>query len=91
MPSGREALPAGAGHHGIRVAHLEAALLESEVQAAREALEEALEEVAGAITGEEARFPAIEEGEDDPALASRNLAFLEKWQAELKARFAGLW
>ena len=71
--------------------NLAKALLEPEVQAAREALEEALEEVAGAVTGEEARFPAIEEGKGDPALASRNLAFLEKWQAELKARFAGLW
>lgn len=67
------------------------ALLEPEVQAAREALEDALEHVADAMRAEEASFPQIERGEGDPSLVSRNLAFLEKWQAELKARFVGLW
>lgn len=67
------------------------ALLERETQAARETLEAALEQVAVVIQAEEAAFPEIERGEGNPALVSRNLAFLEKWQAELKARFAGLW
>jgi curved DNA-binding protein CbpA len=67
------------------------ALLEHQVQLAREGLESALEEVAGAITKEEERFPEIEADAGDPAMVSRDLAFLEKWQAELKARFAGLW
>lgn len=67
------------------------ALLERETQLTRENLEVALEQVAGAMEAEESRFPEIEKGEGDPALVSRNLAFLEKWQAELKARFAGLW
>ncbi len=71
--------------------NLAKALLEPAVQAARESLEEALAGVAAAIGAEESRFPAIEDGEDDPALVSRNLAFLEKWQAELKGRFAALW
>ena len=43
------------------------------------------------LIAEEASFSEIEEGEGDPSLVARNLAFLEKWQAELKARFAGLW
>ena len=67
------------------------ALLEPEVQAARETLEGALDEIAAAIRAEEALFPSIEAGKGDPSLVSRNLAFLEKWQAELKSRFAGLW
>lgn len=67
------------------------ALLEPEVQAAREELEVALDQVATALLAEEASFPEIEEGRGDPSLVARNLAFLEKWQAELKARFAGLW
>lgn len=67
------------------------ALLEHQVQLAREGLEAALEEVAGAKEKEEESFARIEAGEGDPALVSRDLAFLEKWQAELKSRFAGLW
>ena len=66
-------------------------LLEPEVQLAREDLEAALEDVAGTVEKEEESFAQIEAGEGDPSLVSRNLAFLEKWQAELKARFAGLW
>ncbi len=67
------------------------ALLEPEIQAAREKLESALEEIAAALDAEEGRFPGIEAGSEDPAVVARNLAFLEKWQAELKARFAALW
>jgi hypothetical protein len=67
------------------------AMLEPAVQQAREALEAALASVTAAIRGEEARFPDLEAGRGDPWLAARDLAFLEKWQAELKARFAGLW
>jgi curved DNA-binding protein CbpA len=67
------------------------AMLEPAVQQAREALESALEEVAAATTAEEAQFPAIEAGAGDPWRTARDLAFLEKWQAELKSRFSGLW
>jgi curved DNA-binding protein CbpA len=67
------------------------AMLEPAVQEVRELLEGALEEVAAAIEVQESGFPAIEAGEGDPGLVARDLAFLEKWQAELKARFAGLW
>lgn len=67
------------------------AMLEPAVQQAREALEAALDQVAAAIQTEEARFPDLEAGRGDPWLAARDLAFLEKWQAELKSRFAGLW
>ncbi|WP_035614767.1 J domain-containing protein [Haloferula sp. BvORR071] len=67
------------------------AMLEPAVQAVREKLEDALADVATAITAQEANFPAIEVRQGDPWLTARDLAFLEKWQAELKARFAGLW
>lgn len=67
------------------------AMLEPAVQQAREALEAALDQVAAALQTEEARFPDLEAGHGDPWLVARDLAFLEKWQAELKSRFAGLW
>ena len=67
------------------------AMLEPAVQQAREALEAALDPVAAAIQAEVDRFPELEAGRGDPWLVARDLAFLEKWQAELKARFAALW
>jgi curved DNA-binding protein CbpA len=67
------------------------AMLEPAVQDAREKLEEALAEVALAMQVQEDSFPEIEAGGGDPWRVARDLAFLEKWQAELKARFAGLW
>lgn len=67
------------------------AMLEPAVQAAREHLEASLDQVAADIQQQEAAFPAIESGQGDPWLVARDLAFLEKWQAELKSRFAGLW
>ncbi len=73
------------------LSNLAKAILEPGVQAAREALEASLDQVAAAIRDQEAAFPAIESGDGDPWLVARDLAFLEKWQAELKSRFAGLW
>lgn len=67
------------------------AMLEPAVQQAREMLEAAIDPVAAAIETEAARFPDLEAGRGDPWLAVRDLAFLEKWRAELKSRFAGLW
>jgi curved DNA-binding protein CbpA len=67
------------------------AMLEPAVQQAREGLESALDNVAAATAAEETQFPAIEAGEGDPWRTARDLAFLEKWQAELKSRFASLW
>ncbi|WP_193210878.1 J domain-containing protein [Luteolibacter marinus] len=67
------------------------AMLEPEVQETREALEACLGEVAAALQDEETAFPEIEAGDGDPWLTVRNLAFLEKWQGELKARFSALW
>jgi hypothetical protein len=66
-------------------------MLEPAVQQVRETLESALDDVAVATAAEEAQFPAIEAGEGDPWRTARDLAFLEKWQAELKSRFSGLW
>lgn len=73
------------------MSNLAKAMLEPAVQAAREKLEASLEEVALAIQTQEAVFPLIESGQGDPWLVARDLAFLEKWQAELKSRFAALW
>ncbi|TAE78447.1 MAG: hypothetical protein EAZ65_05730 [Verrucomicrobia bacterium] len=67
------------------------AMLEPATQQARETLEDSLEAVATAIDTETARFPELEAGHGDPWRVARDLAFLEKWQAELKARFAALW
>jgi curved DNA-binding protein CbpA len=67
------------------------AMLEPAVQQARESLESTLDQVSKALQTEEARFPELEAGRGDPWLVARDLAFLEKWQAELKSRFAGLW
>ncbi len=67
------------------------AMLEPAVQVAREALETALDDVAAVIGVLEQGFPSIESGAGDPWRSARDLAFLEKWQAELKSRFAGLW
>jgi DnaJ-class molecular chaperone len=67
------------------------AILEPAVQSVRDDLEATLDEVSRARETEAARFPEIEAGQGDPWRSARDLAFLEKWQAELKARFAGLW
>lgn len=67
------------------------AMLEPQVQAAREGLEAALEQVGVATAAREASFAEIEAGSGEPSVTARDLAFLEKWQGELKARFAGLW
>lgn len=67
------------------------AMLEPAVQEAREALEDEMEKITTAIREQEERFPEIESGKGDPWRTARDLAFLEKWQAELKSRFAALW
>ena len=73
------------------MSNLTKAMLEPAVQAAREKLEASLAEVALAIETQETAFPLIETGQGDPWLVARDLAFLEKWQSELKSRFAALW
>ena len=76
---------------GAALSALAKAMLEPQVQAAREGLEAALEQVGVATGAREAGFAEIEAGRGDPWVIARDLAFLEKWQGELKARFAGLW
>jgi curved DNA-binding protein CbpA len=70
------------------------ALLESETQACREAVERAIAIVESAIGRETARFPDYERdmtGEIDSAAACvRNLAFLEKWRLTLRGLFSRL-
>ena len=65
------------------------ALFEPEVHAIREQIETAIAEVDAAIATQTAAFPAIEAGTcADPGATVRALAFLEKWRAELRAKFA---
>jgi len=69
------------------------ALLEGETHVCREAVEGMIAAVETAIAGETSAFPAIEAGETTDAEAAqtvRNLAFLEKWRANLRERFARL-
>ena len=70
------------------------AMLEVEMQAAREAVERAVSEVEKMIERECRQFPEFETvAEPDLAAASqvaRNLAFLEKWRAGLRACFSRL-
>ncbi|WP_379714104.1 hypothetical protein [Haloferula chungangensis] len=67
------------------------ALLEGRVQACREDLEEIQERLTEEIAGRVASFAEIERGEGDGWMVARELAFLEKWQAQVRERFAGLW
>ena len=69
------------------------ALLEGETHVCREAVESMIDDVETAIAGESSVFPQIETGETTPEQAGqivRNLAFLEKWRANLRERFARL-
>ncbi len=67
------------------------ALLEGQVQVCREGLEEVQERLATEILGRVGCFSAIERGEGDGWLVARELAFLEKWQGQVRERFSGLW
>ncbi|MGB6220658.1 hypothetical protein [Haloferula sp.] len=71
--------------------HLAKALLEERVQVCRERLEGLQARLAGELDGLVGRFEEIERGELDGWGVARELAFLEKWQAQVKERFAGLW
>jgi hypothetical protein len=67
------------------------ALMEEETQRCRERVEAAISTVDAALRHEVSHFRAIAEAaHPEPAKVARNLAFLEKWQASLKARFASL-
>lgn len=70
------------------------AMLEGEIQLCREAVERAISRVETVIGRECAVFPAYEAAADlDVQAASkvaRNLAFLEKWRAGLRASFSKL-
>lgn len=70
------------------------ALLEGETQVCREAVERAISQVETVIRGECAVFPEFESAaEFDLEAASkvaRNLAFLEKWRAGLRACYSRL-
>ena len=68
------------------------ALLEDETQRCREELEATIARVSDRIDGECVGFSRYEAGNSldaaDAARRVRNLAFLEKWQASLRAMFA---
>ena len=70
------------------------AMLEGETQICREAVERAISQVEARITHECAVFPGFEKSPnldvEAAAKAARNLAFLEKWRAGLRACFSRL-
>ena len=70
------------------------ALLEKETQSCREAVAAAIDKVGEAIAGRCDEFPEIESVATTDASAAcallRNLAFLEKWRASLRACYARL-
>ncbi len=67
------------------------AMLEAETQQTREKIE-AAQEILGRVAGERiAFFPVLERGDGDPWQIVRDLAFLEKWQGQLRGRYAKLW
>lgn len=70
------------------------ALLETETQACREAVECALATIEAAIGHETVRFPDYENdaasGIEAAAASVRNLAFLEKWRLTLRGLFSRL-
>ena len=70
------------------------AMLESETQSCREAVERAIAIVESAIGRETARFPEFESDVTDAieaaAASVRNLAFLEKWRLTLRGLFSRL-
>lgn len=70
------------------------AMLESETQVCREAVERAISTLEAAISNECSAFPGIENSAEPEVEAAskvaRNLAFLEKWRAGLRACFSRL-
>jgi curved DNA-binding protein CbpA len=70
------------------------AMLEGETQVCREAVERAISQVETTISRECAMFPELENSVDleveAAAKIARNLAFLEKWRAGLRACFGRL-
>lgn len=70
------------------------AMLEGETQLCREAVERAISQVEARISSECAVFPDFEKFPDldveAASKAARNLAFLEKWRAGLRAFFSRL-
>ena len=71
--------------------HLARALLEGRVQACREELEGVQEVLAREVGQRVEAFERIERGEEDGWVVARELAFLEKWQGQVKERFSELW
>ncbi len=70
------------------------AMLEDESHACRELLEDMIARVDRALGAEIGKFPAIEVRRPIPVTEAsctvRNLAFLEKWHAQLRERFSRL-
>ncbi len=70
------------------------AMLEGETQLCREAVERAISQVETRITSECSVFPGLETSRESNIEAAskvaRNLAFLEKWRAGLRACFSKL-
>ena len=67
------------------------AMLEGRVHTIRDEMEATGEELATLVEDREKRFPDIEAGMADGWQVARDLAFLSKWQAQVRERFGALW
>ncbi|MEM9237208.1 MAG: hypothetical protein AAGB14_10550, partial [Verrucomicrobiota bacterium] len=67
------------------------AMTEARAQTCREELEGILEQLDREIEDRVDSFARIECGEIDGWEVARELAFLEKWQGQVKERFGELW
>lgn len=67
------------------------AMLEGATQILRERIETGQASLENLIIPRLARFDFLETGEGDPWQVVRDLAFLEKWQAQLRERYGRLW
>lgn len=67
------------------------AMLEGRTQQTRESLERMQSVLDEAIAEKSSAFPQVESGAVDGWQVTRDLAFLEKWQAQLRERYGKLW
>jgi curved DNA-binding protein CbpA len=67
------------------------AMLEGSAQVLRERIEASQSTLETLVAPRVATFDALERGGGDPWQTVRDLAFLEKWQAQLRERYGRLW
>ncbi|WP_234044943.1 DnaJ domain-containing protein [Haloferula rosea] len=67
------------------------AMLEARTQSVRDGLEDITGKLDALVASRVAGFEAVESGAADGWEVARDLAFLSKWQGQVRERFASLW